>query len=209
MKRSIVVTLLLGIFLACCNQSDKERSSRASDGNRQSDDTVTEPSLTDTNPIEVGKHIALKTKAILGENLLQAIRSKGTEHALSFCSTRAIPLTDSIAVSVNASIKRVSDKNRNPINKANATELEYIHESKKVLANKQTIKPKLISTDTQHIAYYPIVTNSMCLQCHGQPEKDMTIASLSAINQLYPEDKATGYAAGELRGIWVVEMDKF
>ncbi len=207
MKKNIVGVLLIGIFSICCNQSENRKPS-ASTATSQGDQALTKTAQADTKPIELAKTIALKTKGILGKNLLQAINSKGTEHALTFCSTRAIPLTDSMSVSANASIRRVSDKNRNPNNKANPTELEYINDSKQALANKQVIKPKLISSDTQHIAYYPIVANSMCLQCHGQPKTDISLASLSAINRLYPQDKATGYVAGELRGIWVIEMDK-
>lgn len=207
MKKNLVTTILIAAFLISCNQSEKVNPSTKSEANSLSEQALSEASHDETKPIELGKRIALKTKNILGQNLMQAIKSKGTEHALSFCSMRAIPLTDSMSVSSNASVKRVSDKNRNPNNKANSSELEYINDSKKVLANGQAIKPKLTSIEDKHIGYYPIVTNSMCLQCHGQPKKDIALASLSAINLLYPQDKAIGYKAGELRGIWVVEMD--
>lgn len=162
----------------------------------------------ETTPLELGKKIAMQTKSVLGKNLIQAINSKGTEHALSFCSTRAIPLTDSMAISLNAKIKRVSDKNRNPNNKANATELEYINNSKEALTKGQSIKPQLITTENKDIAYYPIMTSKMCIQCHGKPKEDITPRSYSKIKQLYPHDNAIGYKPEELRGIWVIEMDK-
>ena len=56
--------------------------------------------------------------------------------------------------------------------------------------------------------YYPITTQAMCLQCHGNPESDIAPETLSAIERFYPEDLATGYGENELRGIWVVEMAK-
>ena len=52
------------------------------------------------------------------------------------------------------------------------------------------------------------MTNIMCLQCHGKPDKDILPNTLTKIGSLYPEDKAIGYGVDELRGIWVVEMDK-
>ena len=55
--------------------------------------------------MEIGKTMALKTKRCLGRNLLEAINTKGTEHALEFCSTRAIPLTDSLTLAQHAGIK--------------------------------------------------------------------------------------------------------
>jgi Protein of unknown function (DUF3365) len=56
--------------------------------------------------------------------------------------------------------------------------------------------------------YYPILTNAMCLQCHGKPNVDISITTLDKIHALYPDDRATGYVVNELRGLWVVEMDK-
>jgi hypothetical protein len=48
----------------------------------------------------------------------------------------------------------------------------------------------------------------MCLQCHGIPNNQILPTTLSKIKELYPTDKATGYGENELRGIWVIEMDK-
>ena len=44
----------------------------------------------------------------------------------------------------------------------------------------------------------------VCLQCHGSPEKDIAPATMAAIKKLYPEDKATGFQLGDLRGLWRV-----
>jgi copper chaperone CopZ len=52
--------------------------------------------------------------------------------------------------------------------------------------------------------YAPITTNSMCLQCHGSPEKDIESKVLTALTNLYPEDKAIGYDVNEVRGIWSI-----
>ena len=55
--------------------------------------------------------------------------------------------------------------------------------------------------------YYPIVTNAMCMQCHGKKDLQIKPETLAAIGEFYPEDKATGYGENELRGIWVVEQN--
>ena len=158
------------------------------------------------NYLAKGKELALSTKGVLGKNLLQAIKSKGSAGALEFCNTRAIPITDSMSMHLNAEIKRVSDRNRNPNNAANAQELEYIMKAKEELAQSGKITPQLLEQNGKKIGYYPIVTNDMCLQCHGEADKDINENTLLAINTHYPEDKATGYEAEQLRGIWVVIM---
>ena len=52
------------------------------------------------------------------------------------------------------------------------------------------------------------MTNAMCLQCHGVPGVEINDGTLEQIQRLYPDDKAVGYSANQLRGIWVIEMDK-
>lgn len=160
------------------------------------------------SPLELGQSFAMKTKATLGKNLMAAISSKGPEYAVTFCSTKAIPLTDSVALSLNVKINRVSDQNRNPQNKANASELTYIQNTKLVIAEGKSPKPQLIETDNKQIAYYPIITDNMCMLCHGKVDTDIASGTLAKIKELYPKDLATGYKINELRGIWVVEMDK-
>lgn len=164
--------------------------------------------LSKLSPMELGKHYAMLTKSTLGKNLKGAIYKKGIDEALAFCNTKAIHLTDSVSQSLNVKIKRVSDKNRNPENTANEDELKYFETSKALLAKGEKIKPQLIEGLNHYTAYYPIMINKMCMSCHGQTEMEIKASTLSILNELYPNDKATGYKPNELRGIWVVEMDK-
>lgn len=154
---------------------------------------------------EIGLEYALATKAVLGKNLMGAIQSKGTMHAMEFCNVQAMPLTDSMSMHYNAKIRRVSDRNRNPNNKANAEELKYIEQFKTDLVNKRESKPVVIEKGNQVQFYYPIPTNTMCLQCHGtQMKPEVT----KQILKLYPNDLAVGYGENEVRGIWSITFEK-
>ena len=154
-----------------------------------------------------GLKYALTTKAVLGKNLMGTIQKKGTLEALAFCNEQAYPLTDSMSVVHNANIKRVSDKPRNPNNKANAIEPDYINTFKKQLANQEEISP-IVKEDTDQVhVYYPIVTNSMCLQCHGKPNENIKPEIIKKLTLLYPEDQATGYTTDQVRGIWSISFD--
>ncbi len=46
-----------------------------------------------------------------------------------------------------------------------------------------------------------IPAGKLCLTCHGT---DMTASIQAKLTELYPQDKATGYQKGELRGAFVV-----
>lgn len=154
-----------------------------------------------------GLKYALATKAILGKNLMSQITANGTEAALSFCNVQAIPLTDSMALAQSVQIKRVSDRPRNPDNRANEKELDYILSQKESLSKGEAPKPMSFEDNGLTIGYYPIMTNAMCLQCHGVVGETIKPSIETKIKTLYPQDKATGYQADELRGIWVVEME--
>ena len=156
---------------------------------------------------ERGLQYALTTKAVLGKNLMGTIQKKGTLEALTFCNERAYPLTDSMSVVHNATIKRVSDKPRNPNNKANSIELDYINTFKKQLANQEEISPIVKEDSDQVLVYYPIVTNSMCLQCHGKPNENINPEIIKKLTLLYPEDQATGYTTDQVRGIWSIAFN--
>lgn len=160
---------------------------------------------------DIGFKYATTTKASLGKNLMGAIMEKGTEHALEFCNIQAIPLTDSMSQLHNARIKRVSDNPRNQDNAANSKELEQIKYYKSLLAEGKSgkaIHPNVeIKGDNVHF-YYPIITNEMCLQCHGKKNEEVKPATLARLSDLYPEDKATGYNNNEVRGIWSIIFEK-
>lgn len=162
----------------------------------------------EVNYLERGKQMAMQTKSQLGSNLMAAVQETGAAGAVEFCNTRAYPLTDSMAVALGAKIKRVSDQPRNTENRASDDELTYIRNAKSQLANEEEVQPQLIDLGETMVGYYPITTNEMCLKCHGQPQTEVSQATIDVIEALYPNDRATGYGENELRGIWVVEMNK-
>jgi hypothetical protein len=51
-------------------------------------------------------------------NCNEALQNGGIDSALQYCNLRAYPITDSLSLVHQASIKRVSTKVRNPRNKA-------------------------------------------------------------------------------------------
>lgn len=157
---------------------------------------------------ELGLKYALATKAELGKNLMGTMQKKGTVAAVEFCNIKAYPLTDSMSVTFNANIKRVSDKPRNPENQANSKELQHIETFKEVVKNNREPKPILEETNNKVMFYYPITTNSMCLQCHGTPNKELDSEAYKTIKALYPKDMAIGYDVNQVRGIWSITFNK-
>lgn len=194
---SLLTTLLIvSLLLEACNDKNE--------------DTRREVSLTEAERSDFkakGMQLAGETQKVLGSNLMKAISEGGPVNALEFCNIKAYPLTDSMAAAFKAHISRVTDLPRNPENAANNSQLNYINSSKQKLAAGNKIDPNLSVIDGKITGYYPIITNQMCMQCHGSENGQIDKNTLEKLQELYPDDEATGYGVGELRGIWVVEMD--
>ncbi len=200
----ILIAAISGIIgLASCSGNQ--------DSNQSDNDTEKQVStvpIININYIETGKELALQTKSSLAKYLVSSISEKGTEGAVKFCNIKAIFITDSMSLVLDAKIKRVSDQPRNPRNLANEAEFDYIKKWKEAHANGEEQPPIVTEMDGKIVGYYPILTNQMCMQCHGKPEKEINTATLKQINKLYPSDQAIGYAENEIRGLFVVEMNK-
>ncbi|MFM1932154.1 MAG: hypothetical protein RL226_1457 [Bacteroidota bacterium] len=153
-----------------------------------------------------GKELALQTKAVLGKNLLGAIKERGTVGAIDFCNTRAIQITDSMSLALGASIRRVSDKPRNQHNAASEQQRTILEQYKNALAAGEEPQPMVVSENGETYVYYPIETNEMCLQCHGSVGKEVKMETIKAIEKHYPADLATGYGVNQIRGMWEIKL---
>lgn len=201
MKKAIHVVILISLVIIgshCGTAPDNKKDTVLQDIDTTKQQT----------PLEKGKEMALKTKAELGRYLMTAIREKGTAGAVDFCATKALWITDSMSSVLGSRLKRVSEFNRNPLNKPSAQELAYIQQVKAALAAMENPVPKLTESNETITGYYPILTESLCLQCHGDKKTEIEPETLAAITRLYPNDQATGFKLNQLRGIWVVEMKK-
>lgn len=201
-KNAIVLILAISsvLLIRCGNESANNTSEQT--GN------VLEDTAVYNQYLSAGAGYASEAGKVLIKNLTEAINSNGPAYAVQFCNTRAIPLTDSMSSALHLiSLKRVSDRNRNPDNKANEQELEYIELLKPNMQNGEAAKPKLMEAGDKITGYYPIITNTMCMNCHADKSK-IDSKTLAKINELYPSDAATGYAENQLRGLWVIEMEK-
>jgi len=206
MKKIVVVPTILFtslILLGSCNGNQESNQT-----DNKTEKPVDSVPLAEIDYLEIGKDLTMQTKTALSDQLISAITERGADGAVEFCNIQAIPITDSMALVLDAKIKRVSDRPRNPFNMANKAELDYIKKWKDGNAIGEEQKPIVTEIDGKMVGYYPIVTNQMCLQCHGKPEKEINMATHKNIKKLYPTDLATGYGENEIRGIFVIEMNK-
>ena len=127
--------------------------------------------------------------------VMEVVESDGLPAAVTVCHEEAIPLTTQVGEEFDVSIGRVSDRLRNPDNIPPAWAAEMI-ESADEEAQTQDV-------DDVHRRVSPLHIGAPCLNCHGARE-DIAPDVLTVIDELYPDDRATGYAESQLRGwVWV------
>ena len=194
---SLTAALLTGVLLTACNPASEVRP--------------TAPSL----PPEVeaaalgrGKAIAGQAFALLSTNLARAIGEGGVTNALAYCSERAYPLTALIADTNQVRLQRLTHRPRNPSNEVRSAELGILREFQLALGRGGQPGPVVrTGADDTVVFYSPIVlTNPLCLQCHGAVGTDIQPATAALLATLYPQDQATGFKLGDLRGLWRIEM---
>jgi len=188
--KKIISLIVLVVFFSCKQATEKYEE-------------ITNSEKEDFEAI--GMEYIAATQQLLGGNLVNAIQEGGLIHALEFCNIEAIQLTSKFEKEYNVDIKRVSDRNRNPDNAASASEKTLIENFGKLLAKGEKPEPVVMTEGTVKRLYFPILTNAMCLQCHGKPET-INPEVLQKIKQLYPDDLALGYDVNEVRGLWRIDF---
>lgn len=182
------LALLSVIFLVSCNRQPKELS-------------VSEKE----EYLVLGDKISSEAQMVLLSNVSQKIQESGTVGAVDFCNEKALVLTDSVADIYTKNIQRLSDRNRNP---KNVIQFETDQKAWKSLQQNPE-NNQLVLQEENSVYYYKSIPLGMptCLMCHGNKQTDITPETLEIINLKYPEDKATDYKTGDLRGMWKIKVN--
>lgn len=199
MKILLLAILSMHIFVACERKPDlKDKEVQKAP---MEDETV-------RAAVEQSRNL---TKSLLGnvrEVLMRHMSAGGPTYAISACADTAQLLTEKFQKEHNISIRRVSMKWRNAKNIPDEYEARVLEHFAALAAEGKldaTTEHVEVINDSTLRFMQPIMFLSMCLPCHGGPaqiNKDVQ----KVLRERYPEDKATGYRPGELRGAVSVIM---
>lgn len=130
--------------------------------------------------------------------LQAAIEQQGTASAISVCQQEAPKIARAVGEARGLSIGRTSWKLRNPKNLPPAWAT--------ALVEARTEGPSALAhPDGRLGALLPIRLKEQCLTCHGAAEA-IPAEVRTALKARYPDDQATGFAEGDLRGWFWVEV---
>jgi BRCT domain type II-containing protein len=124
----------------------------------------------------------------------------GAENAITVCAKVSPDMEKRVSEKHGLTLKRVSDKYRNPSHVPDEVESKAIQRWKDEVS--QGMKPAVYTqkSNGEFRVIAPImIDNATCLKCHGS-ETEIDRAALEKIQVVYPDDKAKGYKMGDVRG---------
>lgn len=211
--------LLLGIsilvILSACDEN-KQTAGKNDAVNNTAQKEVTEPTQQTNNaPVTtnidteiVQARAVIRTFAGTLKGELQAgIKAGGPVTALEVCNTKAPQIAAKVATEAGMQVSRVSLKNRNPDNAPNVwqkTVLEDFETRKAAGADPTTLEfSEIVEHDGSKEFRFmkAIPTGGVCLACHGE---SLANDVQETITTLYPDDRATDFKLGDIRGSFVV-----
>jgi hypothetical protein len=146
----------------------------------------------------------------LAGRLGAAIEERGTVGAIDFCADEALELTRAIARDHDPTLalKRTTSRWRNPANAPDEAEARVLRYLEALEAEEPGSAPETLTAagpDGGARFYRTLRAAPMCLQCHGA-ERDIDPEVMRILRERYPDDRATGYEAGEFRGVIRVDL---
>lgn len=138
----------------------------------------------------------------LKSELVAAIQQGGLEEGIRVCHHRA-PEIAALSSNDGWHLGRTSLKLRNPDNAPDSWEQSILEQFQRRFENGERVQSMTASAkvDTQQTKAYrymqAIAVEGVCLACHGQNISPTTHAM---IQKYYPQDQATGFQNGDLRG---------
>ena len=152
---------------------------------------------------------ARKVAGSVPPKLLQVLNEEiakgGPESAISVCREKAPQIAKAAAEQTGWAIRRVSLRNRNPKATPDAWERAALEDFDRRAAagespatlEKSAIVTKPDGKEYRYLRALPV--QQICLPCHGAPDK-LKPEVAEQLHKLYPDDKGTGYAIGQIRG---------
>ena len=189
-----LATLAMTIALAGCHQQEAVQTPAPAQKSAQL------KSLTEVQKNQ--RSYGIKAKEKLFQSLLGALTASigenGVAESIHVCKTKAPELSNSIGSEAGLKIGRTSFSLRNSSNKPPAWAVSFVKDRVEEEVN--------VELENNGLGLLlPIRLMDACIKCHGNSNSlDADVAK--AIQTDYPNDEATGFATGDLRGYFWIEV---
>ena len=197
---ALLIVVLVALLAACGSESQD-----TADATAENDSLNTALSGDELLYLEASEKLVAKFSRELQTELISAINQGGPAGAISVCQVKAPEIAQANSAG-GWSIRRVTDRFRNPDNRADSLETSILASFADTAGSVPEYLFDWIESDSARSFrfYKPIRIKPLCLKCHGGLQ---TLASgvYETLKKKYPLDRAIEYKTGDLRGMFVVE----
>lgn len=213
MKKLLLCMSILAFLSACAENKQITAEDKATATTEQQKASALKKQPDQNASINQDEEIAQARALIksfagtLKGELKAGMMAGGPVNALTVCNTKAPQIAEKVVTEKSVNVSRVSLKNRNADNAPNEWQrkvLEDFEARKAAGADPAKLEYSTVVAhqDGQKFRYMKAIpTGGVCLACHGESlSKDVK----ATITKLYPDDKATDFKLGDIRGSFVV-----
>jgi len=141
----------------------------------------------------------------LKEKLTSALEAGGPVNAIGVCREEAPAIAAELSAQSGARVGRTALRIRNPANAPDVDARAALERFQNALAGgaaPETLERFAARPDGSARYMKAIIAQPPCLACHGT---EISAAVQAALKQHYPQDRATGFRAGDLRGAFLID----
>jgi hypothetical protein len=159
------------------------------------------------NDVTAAKSAIKEFAGALQSELKAAMQAGGPVAAIGVCNTRAAPIAEQVSAAHGMNLSRVSLRNRNTGNKPNQWQAAVLGDFEASKAAGEDVSSlawsgtAAVDGSREFRFMKAIPTGGICLTCHG---REIAPEIKQQLHALYPEDLATGFSEGDIRGAFVV-----
>lgn len=133
--------------------------------------------------------------------LMESLKNHGPAGAIDVCALEAPVLADKLGRELGVVLKRTSLKLRNPQNAPDQAEAKVLADLSAASRSGGALPQGVTPLPGEKSRFYQVIlVQKPCLQCHGD-SATISEAVRKRLAATYPEDRATGYKEGDVRGI--------
>lgn len=137
--------------------------------------------------------------------LVAKMQAEGPVAAVGFCHEEAPLIAAAVSAERGLKVGRTAVRHRSPANAPTAWQEQVLAGFAEEAKEKPAGSLSWVSREGRvYRQTRGIATEAPCLTCHGSNIAEPVRAAIAAA---YPDDQATGFAEGDLRGMFWVEID--
>jgi hypothetical protein len=177
------------------SEPEQAPSEQGDEWRQVSEDQLDEPAR---RQLQRARSAQKELGSTLKRELLGAIEESKPAGAVDFCHERAPEIAREVSKSHDLKIGRTSHRLRNPDNRPPSWAEPAVE--------RKEPRSYVMQGPADQLGYLaPIKLGGVCVNCHGK-EDQLAPGVDEMLDRHYPEDQATGFAVGDLRGWFWVEV---